>query len=99
VIGGLFPVRILGELVSIGTLLAFTTVCLGVLALRLLRPELHRPFRVPWPWFTCIGGALACIAMILALPQDTWIRLIVWTAIGLAIYGLYGYRASRLRQA
>jgi APA family basic amino acid/polyamine antiporter len=99
VIGGLFPVRILGELVSIGTLLAFTTVCLGVLTLRLLRPELHRPFRVPWPWFTCVGGALACIAMILALPEDTWIRLIVWTAIGMAIYGLYGYRASRLRRA
>jgi APA family basic amino acid/polyamine antiporter len=99
VIGGLFPVRILGELVSIGTLLAFTTVCLGVLALRVARPELHRPFRVPWPWFTCIGGAVACIAMILALPADTWIRLIVWTAIGLAIYGFYGYRASRLRRA
>jgi basic amino acid/polyamine antiporter, APA family len=97
-IGGLFPVRVLGELVSIGTLLAFTTVCLGVLALRLLRPELSRPFRVPWPWFTCIAGALACIAMILALPGDSWIRLIVWTAIGLAIYGLYGYRASRLRR-
>jgi APA family basic amino acid/polyamine antiporter len=99
VIGGLFPVRILGELVSIGTLLAFTTVCLGVLALRLARPELHRPFRVPWPWFTCIGGAVACIAMIMALPLDTWVRLIVWTAIGLGVYGFYGYRASRLRRA
>jgi amino acid transporter len=57
VIGGLFPVRILGELVSIGTLLAFITVCLGVLVLRKTRPELPRPFRVPWPWVTCVGGA------------------------------------------
>ena len=99
VIGGFLPIRILGELVSIGTLLAFTTVCLGVLVLRVKRPEIHRPFRVPWPWLTCLGGAIACTAMILALPRDTWIRLAVWTAIGLSIYGLYGYRSSRLRRA
>jgi APA family basic amino acid/polyamine antiporter len=97
VIGGLFPVRVLGELVSIGTLLAFITVCLGVLALRKIRPELHRPFRVPWPRLTCTGGAVACTAMIIALPADTWIRLVVWTAIGLSIYAFYGYRMSRLR--
>jgi APA family basic amino acid/polyamine antiporter len=98
VMAGFLPLRILGELVSIGTLLAFTTVCLGVLVLRLKRPELHRPFRVPWPWLTCLGGAVACTAMILTLPRDTWIRLAVWTAIGLSIYGLYGYRSSRLRR-
>lgn len=94
IIGGLFPVRILGELVSIGTLLAFITVCVGVLYLRRKQPELPRPFRVPWPKLTCIGGALACAGMILALPRDTWVRLIVWTAIGFLIYGCYGRRHS-----
>ena len=98
IIGGLLPVRILGELVSIGTLLAFITVCVGVLYLRRARPELPRPFRVPWPRFTCIGGALACTAMIVALPRDTWIRLFVWTVIGFLIYGFYGRRSSRRRR-
>ena len=66
---------ILGELVSIGTLLAFTTVCIGVLVLRYTRPDLKRPFRVRAPWFVCIGGALICSAMMLSLPRDTWLRL------------------------
>ena len=99
IVGGLLPVRILGELVSIGTLLAFITVCVGVLYLRKARPDLPRPFRVPWPRVVCIGGALACAAMILALPRDTWVRLIVWTAIGFVIYGLYGRRSSRQKRA
>ncbi|HVW71052.1 MAG TPA: amino acid permease [Steroidobacteraceae bacterium] len=99
VIGGLFPVRVLGELVSIGTLMAFITVCVGVLVLRRVRPEVPRPFRVPMPWLTCLGGAVVCTAMTIALPADTWIRLVVWTALGLLIYAGYGYRNSRLRRA
>jgi APA family basic amino acid/polyamine antiporter len=95
IVGGLLPVRILGELVSIGTLLAFITVCIGILFLRRTRPDLPRPFKVPWPRFTCIVGALACAGMILALPRDTWIRLAGWTAIGFLIYGLYGRRGGR----
>jgi APA family basic amino acid/polyamine antiporter len=98
-IGGLLPVRILGELVSIGTLLAFATVCVGVLVLRRLRPELPRRFRVPAPYFTCVSGALVCFGLMVALPPDTWIRLAVWTVLGLIIYGLYGYHHSRLRGA
>jgi len=98
-IGGLFPVTILGELVSIGTLLAFTTVCIGVLVLRYTRPELPRPFRVRAPWLVCIGGAVVCSAMMLSLPQDTWVRLAGWTAIGLLIYVFYGFRHSALRKA
>jgi len=60
---------------------------------------LPRPFKVPWPRFTCIVGALACAGMILALPRDTWIRLAVWTAIGFLIYGLYGRRRGRRMRA
>jgi APA family basic amino acid/polyamine antiporter len=97
-IGGLFPVTILGELVSIGTLLAFATVCIGVLVLRYTRPDLKRPFRVRAPWIVCVGGALICSAMMAALPQDTWLRLLVWTVIGFLIYALYGFRHSALRR-
>ena len=97
--GGLFPVTILGELVSIGTLLAFTTVCIGVLVLRYTRPDLKRPFRVRAPWIVCIGGALVCSAMMLSLPRDTWLRLGVWTAFGFLIYVFYGFRNSALRRS
>ncbi len=99
VIAGLFPVTILGELVSIGTLLAFTTVCIGVLVLRYSQPDLKRPFRVRAPWLVCIGGALICSAMMVSLPHDTWLRLGVWTAIGFLIYVFYGFRNSALRRS
>jgi APA family basic amino acid/polyamine antiporter len=99
VIAGLFPVTILGELVSIGTLLAFTTVCIGVLVLRYTQPDLRRPFKVPAPWFVCTAGAIVCTGMMVSLPHDTWLRLLVWTAIGFLIYFLYGFRHSELRKA
>jgi APA family basic amino acid/polyamine antiporter len=97
-IAGLFPVTILGELVSIGTLLAFATVCIGVLVLRYTRPDLRRPFRVPAPWLVCTSGALVCTVMMVSLPHDTWVRLLGWTAIGFLIYFLYGFRHSALRK-
>jgi APA family basic amino acid/polyamine antiporter len=96
-IGGLFPVGLLGHLVSIGTLAAFVTVCLGILVLRQTRPDLPRPFRTPAPWFTCIAGAAVCGLMMASLGKETWWRLIVWTVIGLLVYVLYGYRHSCLR--
>jgi basic amino acid/polyamine antiporter, APA family len=97
-IGGLFPVGILGEMVSIGTLAAFVTVCVGVLVLRRTRPDLQRPFRAPLPWFTCIAGALVCGWMMVSLGWGTWARLIVWTIVGALIYAFYGYKHSRLHK-
>jgi APA family basic amino acid/polyamine antiporter len=99
VVGGLFPVKILGELVAIGTLAAFVTVCIGILVLRHTRPDLPRPFRTPWPWFTCIAGALVCGAMMVSLGPETWARLVIWTAIGVLIYVFYGYRHSCVGKA
>lgn len=99
IFAGVFPIDVLGELVSIGILLAFTAVCIGVLVLRRTMPDTPRPFRVPLAPLTCTAGVVICLGLTLALPRDTWIRLAVWTAIGFAIYFGYGYRNSRLRQA
>jgi APA family basic amino acid/polyamine antiporter len=96
---GVLPIGLLGELVSIGTLIAFIVVCVGVLVLRYTRPDLPRPFRVPALWPVALLGILMCGIMAGFLPRDTWIRLILWTAIGIVIYWLYGYRHSKLRRA
>ena len=91
---GLFPRGILGELVSIGTLLAFVIVCIGVLALRYTNPELPRPFRTPLvPAIPILGAAISLLQMV-SLPLDTWLRLIIWMAIGFVIYFLYSRRHS-----
>ncbi len=94
---GLFPLNVLGELISIGILLAFTAVCIGVLVLRYTRPDTPRPFRVPFAPVTCVLGALVCGGMTYFLPADTWWRLLIWTALGFSIYAAYGYRNSTLR--
>lgn len=94
---GLFPLNVLGELISIGILLAFTVVCIGVLVLRHTRPDAPRPFRVPFAPVTCVLGALICGGMTYFLPADTWWRLAIWSALGFSVYGFYGYRHSRLR--
>jgi APA family basic amino acid/polyamine antiporter len=93
---GFLPIGLLGELVSIGTLLAFVIVCGGVWVLRRTRPELPRPFKTPLvPWVP-LGGMLSCLYLMSGLPHDTWYRLAIWLAIGLAIYFLYGRHHSRL---
>jgi APA family basic amino acid/polyamine antiporter len=99
IIGGLFPVGVLGHLVSIGTLAAFVTVCIGVLVLRKTRPDLHRPFRTPLPWFTCLAGAGVCGLMMVSLGAATWWRLAIWTVFGVAVYVFYGRKHSRLHRA
>jgi APA family basic amino acid/polyamine antiporter len=98
-VAGLFPLDVLGELISMGILLAFTVVCIGVLILRYTRPDTHRPFRVPWAPVTCVLGAIVCFSMTLFLPKATWERLVYWTALGFAIYAFYGYWHSRTRAA
>ena len=98
IIAGIFPLDLLADLISIGILLAFAVVCIGVLVLRHTRPEEHRPFRVPWAPFTCILGALVCLGMTYFLSNAVWGRLVIWTIIGMSIYAAYGFRNSRLRK-
>jgi APA family basic amino acid/polyamine antiporter len=98
VAAGLAPIGLVGELCSIGTLFAFALVCLGVMALRVIDPGLHRPFRTPFIWVVGPAGAAASFYLMLALPKDTWIRLIVWMGLGLVIYFAFGRRnAARVR--
>jgi APA family basic amino acid/polyamine antiporter len=97
--GALLPINILGELVSIGTLLAFVIVCVGVLILRKRRPDLHRPFKTPWVPFVPIMGIVISGLLMLSLPFDTWLRLIIWLAIGLIIYFAYGRNHSVYKEA
>jgi APA family basic amino acid/polyamine antiporter len=96
VIAGLFPVTVLGELVSIGTLLAFTIVSVSVIILRYTRPNLERRFRTPWNPFVPALGVVICFAQMIFLPIATWTRLAVWLVIGLIIYFTYGRKHSVL---
>jgi APA family basic amino acid/polyamine antiporter len=99
VIAGLFPIGLLGELVSIGTLLAFVIVSAGVLVMRYRSPNLHRPFRTPLVPLVPILAILICGYMMSGLPADTWLRLLIWLAIGLVIYFVYGRHHSRVARS
>lgn len=92
---GLFPIDLLGEMVSIGTLAAFALVCVSVLYLRRMHPELERPFRAPGIPVMPVLGILSCVALMVALPLDTWLRLLIWTGVGIGIYMAYGIRHAR----
>ena len=94
---GLTPIATLGTLVSIGTLMAFVIVSIGVIVLRRTRPDLPRPFRMPWVPVLPALSALVALVLMLGLPRATWERLIIWMVIGIAFYFVYGYRRSRLR--
>ncbi len=97
VLAGVLPISILGELVSIGTLLAFAIVCVSIIVLRKTRPDIERPFRTPLVPLIPILGALICFIQMAALPMDTWMRLIIWMALGMVIYFTYSYHHSVLR--
>ncbi len=87
------------DLTNIGTLFAFALVCVGVLVLRHTEPDRPRPFRVPFVWPVCLGGAAACLFVMKGLPPQAWERFGWWLVIGLTIYVAYGYRNSVLRRA
>jgi APA family basic amino acid/polyamine antiporter len=92
----LTPINVVAELCSIGTLFAFIIVCAGVIVLRYTRPDMDRPFRVPFAPVLPAIGILLCAYLMLSLPLITWLRFLVWMLIGLVIYGLYGFRHSEL---
>ena len=96
VMAAFLPLELLGELISIGTLLAFAVVCIGVVVLRKIAPQARRPFRTPWVPLVPMLGLLSCLILMLSLPAGTWIRLVVWTGLGLLVYAAYGRRHSRL---
>jgi len=81
-----------------GTLFAFSLICLGVLYLRIKEPQLQRRFRTPVVWLTAPAGAIGCFYLISRLPQDTWWRLAIWMLLGLAVYFGYAYWHSRLHE-
>ena len=97
ILAALVPLGTIVELVNIGTLFAFVLVNIGVIVLRRTRPEMPRPYRVPWsPLLPLIGVAFA-VYLMTDLPWETWLRFAVWLVIGIVIYALYGYRNSRIR--
>jgi APA family basic amino acid/polyamine antiporter len=98
ILAGLLPIDVLSSMVSIGTLLAFTIVCISVIILRKTRPELERKFQTPWVPLIPIAGAVICLGQMLFLPFATWLRLVAWLVVGMAIYFGYGYKHSHLNR-
>jgi basic amino acid/polyamine antiporter, APA family len=98
ILAALVPLSEIVKLVNIGTLFAFVLVNIGVIILRKTRPEMPRPYRVPWSPVLPILGVLFAVYLMLDLPVDTWIRFVVWLVLGIVIYFTYGYKHSRVRQ-
>jgi basic amino acid/polyamine antiporter, APA family len=96
VMGAFLPLRILAELVNIGTLLAFVMVCAAVLIMRRTNPNAHRPFRAPGGAITPVLGMACCLVLMFSLPPENWVRLAGWLLIGLAIYFSYSRKHSTL---
>jgi APA family basic amino acid/polyamine antiporter len=94
ILGAFLPLRLLAELVNIGTLFAFVVVCTAVLIMRKTNPEAERPFRAPLVPFVPIAGILTCLLLMFSLPAENWWRLIIWLAIGFCIYFFYGRHHS-----
>ncbi len=97
-LAGTLPINMVAQLVSIGTLMAFAIVCIGVLVLRIRHPEMPRAFKVPAIWLVAPAGACSAVFLMMGLPGATWWRLLIWGAIGLCIFFLYSMRHSRIRR-
>jgi APA family basic amino acid/polyamine antiporter len=95
-LAAVFPLNLLGELTSMGTLIAFAAVCAGVLILRRTQPDLPRPFRVKFAWFVCLAGIFSCLALLSTMNAHNWMLFGIWTALGILVYFLYGFRHSLL---
>ncbi len=96
ILGTVVPARLAGEMTSIGTLLAFTLVCAGVLIVRKTMPHVPRTFQTPFVPFVPVAGILTCLSLMIFLPADTWIRLVMWMLLGLDVYSRYGLHHSSL---
>jgi amino acid transporter len=96
IVAALVPIQVVGEMTSIGTLFAFLVVSMAVMVLRVTRPDVHRPFRVPGGPVIPILGILSCLYLMLSLSVMTWVRLLVWLDLGMLIYWFYGRTHSPL---
>ncbi len=99
VFAGFVPVSDLGHMVSIGTLFAFTLVCIGIIVLRKTNPDIPRPFKTPLVPLIPILGIIVCVLMMASLPLESWERLAIWMAIGIGLYFAYGKKHSKIRKA
>ncbi|WP_205597618.1 amino acid permease [Flavobacterium columnare] len=98
IFAGFVPVSDLGHMVSIGTLLAFVLVCIGVLVMRVKMPDIPRAFKTPLVPFVPIAGILVCLYLMYSLPLESWMRLVIWMALGVIIYFIYGKKNSKLNK-
>ena len=97
IISGLFPVDMLGQLVSLAVLVVFSIMCFGVLVLRYTEPSVHRPFKVPFMPYVPLLGIVCCLGQTLFLPFTTWVQCFVWMMLGFFVYFKYGFKQSKLR--
>ncbi|MCC7255348.1 MAG: amino acid permease [Dokdonella sp.] len=96
-LAAIFPLDVLGELTSMGTLIAFAAVCAGVWILRHTQPDLPRPFRIPAAPLICLAGIVSCMILLSTMTIHNWMLMLIWTAFGMVVYFGYGYHRSRLR--
>jgi len=95
-VGAFFPVDLIAQMANIGTLSALSVVSVGVILLRKKKPDMKRPFKMPWVPVLPGISALFCVYLMFNLPMLTWIRFIIWIALGLYLYFGYSFKHSRL---
>jgi basic amino acid/polyamine antiporter, APA family len=97
-LAAVFPLDVLGDLTSMGTLIAFGAVCAGVLILRRTQPDLPRPFRIRFAPLICLAGVGSCLVLLSTMTVHNWLLMVGWTLLGFVIYFFYGFRHSKLAQ-